>query len=174
MNYHNIERGSILNGDGIRAVLWVSGCSHNCKNCHNPQTHDPNSGIPFDDEAKKELFSILEDKYISGVTFSGGDPLHPANITTVTNLILEIRERFPEKTIWLYTGFVMEDLMEKSFVTEQYGELYKLALRNIDVLVDGPYIEELASVEYHWAGSTNQRVIDMRKTLKSGDICLHQ
>ena len=174
MNYHNIERGSIVNGDGIRVVLWVSGCTHNCKNCQNPQTHDPESGIPFDSAAKEELFSILKDKYISGITFSGGDPLHPSNIAKVVSLILEIRETFPEKTIWVYTGRCIEDLIYNASIVGEYGRLDRLILENIDVLVDGPYIEELSSVEYHWAGSTNQRVIDMKKTLKTGTIYLHK
>lgn len=170
MNYHNIERGNMLNGDGIRCVLWVSGCSHNCKNCQNPQTHNPNSGIPFDENAKKEIFDILSDKYISGITFSGGDPLHHTNISEVVNLIKEIKERFPEKTIWVYTGYVFETLLTFSKGDSDIDYL----IHNIDVLVDGKYVEELASVEYHWAGSTNQRVIDCKKSMEFGEIVLHE
>lgn len=169
MNYHNIERGNILNGDGVRCVLWVSGCSHNCKNCQNPQTHDPNSGIPFDKNAKKEIFDILSDKFISGITFSGGDPLYPANIPTIYSLIYEIRNTYPEKTIWLYTGYAFETLLK----SKECDEKLDYILHNTDVLVDGMFVEELASVEYHWAGSTNQRVIDCKKSIQCGQIILH-
>ena len=170
MNYHNIERGNILNGDGIRCVIWVSGCSHNCRNCQNPQTHDPNSGILFDDDAKNEIFDILKDKYISGITFSGGDPLYYKNIDTIVDLVKEIKEKFPEKTIWLYTGYTFETLVDMSAGESRIDYL----LHNIDVLVDGKYIEELESVEYHWAGSTNQRVIECKKSIELGDLIQHE
>ncbi|MEI3407141.1 MAG: 4Fe-4S cluster-binding domain-containing protein, partial [Christensenellales bacterium] len=104
MNYHNITMDDMLNGDGLRTVLWVSGCAHHCRGCQNPQTWNPQSGIPFDDAAKEELFSNLSRDYINGVTFSGGNPLCSGNRETVGQLITEIHERFPQKTIWLYTG----------------------------------------------------------------------
>ena len=94
----------MLNGDGLRVVLWVAGCNHCCKECQNPVTWDPNGGLPFDQAAKQELFDQLEKSYISGVTFSGGDPLYPGNRMEITALAKEIREKFPEKTIWMYTG----------------------------------------------------------------------
>ena len=115
----------MLNGDGLRTVLWVSGCAHHCRGCQNPQTWDACSGIPFDDAAKKELFADLSRDYMSGVTFSGGDPLCPGNRETVGQLIAEIHERFPEKTIWLYTG----DLFESFRDTLSF-------LPMIDVIVD--------------------------------------
>ena len=105
MRYHNITKDDMLNGDGLRAVLWVAGCTHKCKGCHNPVTWDIEGGIPFDDAAKEELFEAIKPDYISGVTFSGGDPLHPANHVEVAVLAKEIKETFPNKTIWLYTGF---------------------------------------------------------------------
>ena len=104
MRYHNITKDDMLNGDGLRVVLWVSGCSHCCKDCHNPITWDPDGGVLFDEQARQELFSQLEKPYISGITFSGGDPLHAANRLAVRELMEEIRERYPDKTIWLYTG----------------------------------------------------------------------
>ena len=114
----------MLNGDGIRIVLWVSGCTMNCKNCQNPQTHDFNSGIPFDDNAKQELFEALDKPYIQGVTFSGGHPLENENIDTVYSLCKEIKEKFPTKDIWLYTGYTFENI--SSYLIMKY----------IDVLVD--------------------------------------
>ena len=108
MRYHNITRDDMLNGDGLRVVLWVAGCNHCCKECQNPVTWDPNGGLPFDQAAKQELFDQLEKSYISGVTFSGGDPLYPGNRMEITALAKEIREKFPEKTIWMYTGSLWE------------------------------------------------------------------
>ena len=110
MNYHNITVDDMLNGDGLRTVLWVSGCEHRCRGCQNPQTWPEHSGVPFDDAAREELFGYLSRDYISGVTFSGGDPLFPANRETVGALVREIREHFPQKTIWLYTGSLFEDV----------------------------------------------------------------
>lgn len=110
MRYHNITKDDMLNGDGLRAVLWVAGCTHKCKGCHNPVTWDIEGGIPFDDAAKEELFEAIKPDYISGVTFSGGDPLHPANHVEVAVLAKEIKETFPNKTIWLYTGFCWDEI----------------------------------------------------------------
>ena len=105
MRYHDITTDDMKNGSGLRVVLWVSGCEHKCPGCHNPVTWDINDGLVFDDAAKLELFSELEKSYISGVTFSGGDPLHTQNREEVGKLICEIKEKFPKKTIWLYTGY---------------------------------------------------------------------
>lgn len=160
MNYHNITMDDMLNGDGLRTVLWVSGCSHHCRGCQNPQTWPSDSGIPFDEAAKAELFANLSKDYISGVTFSGGDPLCACNQETIGALIAEIREKFPNKTIWLYSGDVFENIRDLPF------------LPMVDVMVDGPYIEELRDVQLRWKGSANQRVIDVKKTLATGQIVL--
>ena len=161
MNYHNITRDDMLNGDGLRVVLWVSGCEHHCKGCQNPVTWDPKDGILFAQEAKEELFRELEKSYISGITFSGGDPLLPSNEPEITGLAKEIRHRFPEKTIWLYTGYTWEQVKEKEVV------------KDLDVLVDGTYMEELRNTQLHWRGSANQRVIDVQESLRTGQIILH-
>ena len=105
MRYHNITKDDMLNGDGLRVVLWVAGCSHGCPECQNPVTWDPNGGLPFTEKEKHELFDELEKPYIAGITFSGGDPLHEVNEVEITELAKEIRDRFPHKTIWLYTGY---------------------------------------------------------------------
>ncbi len=161
MRYHNITKDDMLNGDGLRVVLWVSGCTHKCKNCHNPVTWDIHGGLEFDKEAKGELFEALGQPYISGITFSGGDPLHPANCVDVAALIHEIREKFPQKTIWLYTGFCWDEVNTLE------------AVRNADVLVDGPYIEKLNDPKIHWRGSSNQRVIDVKESLEKNRVVLH-
>lgn len=160
MNYHNITTDDMLNGDGLRTVLWVSGCTHHCKECQNPITWDPNGGIPFDEDAENELFAKLSKDYISGITFSGGDPLHPNNRETILRLAKRVREELPEKTIWLYTGFLWEDVVTMPIS------------RYLDVLVDGRFERQLLDNKLHWCGSSNQRVIDVRKTLKEGKIQL--
>lgn len=161
MRYHNITKDDMLNGDGLRVVLWVAGCSHCCRECQNPQTWDPNGGIPFDQEAKDELFEQLGKTYISGITFSGGDPLHKNNITEITRLAKEIREKFPDKTIWLYTGSSWESIQKEEIV------------RYLDVCVDGEFIVEQKDTSLKWKGSANQRVIDVKKTFAAGKVVLH-
>lgn len=157
MRYHNITKDDMLNGDGLRVVLWVAGCSHCCRECHNPVTWDPDGGLLFDDAAKQEIFGQLEKGYISGITFSGGDPLHAANRSEVRKLMEQIKERYPDKTIWLYTGDSWENLMNDSL------------MKYVDVLVDGEFVAELKDTGLRWKGSSNQRVIDVQKTLESGD-----
>lgn len=158
MRYHNITKDDMLNGDGLRVVLWVAGCAHCCRECQNPITWDPDGGLLFDEQAKQELFNQLEKEYIFGITFSGGDPLHSANRADVRNLMMEIKEKFPDKTIWLYTGDVWENLMNDTL------------MKYVDVLVDGEFILELKDTKLRWRGSSNQRVIDVQKTLESEDI----
>ena len=162
MRYHNITNDDMLNGDGLRVVLWVAGCEHHCKNCHNPITWDINGGIPFDEAAKKELFEALDKPYVSGITFSGGDPMHPQNRDAVFELAKEIREKFPTKTIWSYTGYLFDELKDNP------------NLKYLDVLVDGEFVEDLKNVNLPWVGSSNQRVIDVAKTLSDGEIVLHK
>lgn len=162
MRYHNITKDDMLNGDGLRVVLWVAGCGHHCKECHNPITWDPKGGLPFDEAAKQEIFEELGRPYISGITFSGGDPLYPANVAEVTALAKEIRERFPEKTIWLYTGGLWEDVCKMEII------------HYIDVLVDGEFEVERKELNLEWKGSSNQRVIDVPETLEKGEIQLHE
>lgn len=164
MNYHKIEKTSIANGEGIRVVLWVSGCSLHCKGCHNPETWNLNSGKPFDEEAKRELFEALDKPYIQGITFSGGHPLEPQNVEEIINLAKEIKEKFPTKDIWLYTGYTLEEIY--------YKEIARILLY-IDVLVDGEYIEEQRNLTLKWCGSCNQRVIDVQETLKGNKIILY-
>lgn len=161
MRYHNITKDDMLNGDGLRVVLWVSGCSHCCKDCHNPITWDPNGGVTFDESAKEELFTELEKTYISGITFSGGDPLHSKNKKDVEELAKEIRNKFPLKTIWLYTGSAWESIRDSSI------------MKYLDVLVDGEFDCDKKSKQLHWKGSSNQRVIDVQKSLKLGKTVLH-
>jgi len=161
MNYHNIIHDDMLNGDGIRVVLFVSGCSLNCKNCHNPQTWDKNSGIIFDQEAKNEIFEELKKDHILGLTLTGGHPLEEYNLNEVTKLCKEVKQNFPHKTIWLYTGYLYENIKHLEI------------LNYVDILVDGPYIESLKNKNLQWRGSSNQRVIDVKQTKINNKIILH-
>lgn len=161
MRYHNITKDDMLNGDGLRVVLWVAGCDHCCKDCQNPITWDPNGGLEFDQAAKDELFESLSKDYISGITFSGGDPLFYGNREEVTSLAAEIRQKFPDKTIWMYTGFVYETIADLP------------VLEDVDVLVDGEFIVEQKDTQLYWRGSKNQRVIDVPASKRQGKVILH-
>ena len=161
MRYHNITKDDMLNGDGLRTVLWLSGCSHCCYKCQNPITWDPNGGLAFDKEAKEELFESLGKSYISGITFSGGDPLYLGNRLELLELVKEIKEKFPTKTMWLYTGYLWEDIKGLELVSY------------LDVVVDGEFIYEQMDTSLKWKGSANQRVIDVQKTLAGTDVVLH-
>lgn len=178
MNYLKIEKENVLNGSGVRVVLWCSGCDHHCKNCQNPITWNPDDGIQFDELAKKEIFDELSKDYIAGITFTGGDPLHQKNLEGVLDLIKEIRLSYPEKTIWLYTGYTWDQIMYPVITDDFNPEQDKLLkmrqdiVKQCDVLVDGRYEEDKRDVTYHWAGSTNQRVIDVQKTLEQGQVVL--
>lgn len=175
MNYHNITYPDQNNGDGLRVVLWLSGCSHHCYHCQNPQTWDANSGIPFDKAAKEELFYELDQKYISGLTLTGGDPLYEENLNDVLKLVSEIRHVFPTKTIWIYTGYQWSDIFDEDIYLSK--NLPELKRRNIvkqcDILVDGRYVESQRDLTLKWRGSSNQRVIDIKESLKVGDIVLY-
>lgn len=168
MNYHNITYPDQNNGPGLRVVIWVSGCSHHCLECQNPQTWDKNSGIIFDNSAKEEIIEQLKNNYISGVTWSGGDPMHKDNVETVLKFTEKIHDLFPEKNIWLYTGYTFEEIMNDTNLKR------KQLLNLCDVLVDGEYKKELRDISLHWCGSSNQRVIDVKNTLKENKIILYE
>lgn len=146
LNIHGIEKDSILNGDGIRVVLWVSGCEHHCKGCFNPETHDPNSGYEMTTEHFCKICNELEKDYVSGLTFLGGDPLYLSNRITVCSIAEYLKYRYPNKTIWLYTGYEFEQIKHLEI------------LNYLDVIVDGKFIQELADNKLHWRGSSNQKV----------------
>lgn len=188
INYHNITHDDMNNGDGLRVVLWLSGCSHHCYNCQNPQTWNPDNGIPFDESAKQEIFNELSKDYISGITFSGGDPLHENNLDEVLKLVQEIRISFPEKTIWLYTGFEWNEIMnykikadlcedntsfEKHIKEDLSMIKRKNIISNVDVLVDGEYIDEQKDLTLKWRGSKNQHVIDVKQSLAQNKTILY-
>lgn len=205
MNYHNITYPDMNNGDGLRVVLWLSGCSHHCYNCQNPQTWDANSGIPFDESAKKELFRELDKDYISGLTLTGGDPLFESNLDGVIDLVTEFNKRynfqkvdsanpckmgvseventdkirlsFPDKTIWIYSGYNYQKIMRQlpNLATKDNYNMYKRQriIFQCNVMVDGKYIDSKRDITLKWRGSTNQKVIDIKETIRQNKIILY-
>ena len=173
----------MLNGDGLRVVLWLSGCSHNCYKCQNPQTHDPNSGILFDEKAEEELFRELSKDYISGLTLTGGDPLHENNLDGVLHLVDRFRLSFPNKSIWIYSGYSFTELFmyddqiknNPNYLRKDIMEIYKKRqeiVKQCTVMVDGRYIDSQRNPSKKWAGSDNQRVLDIQQSLQKGEIVL--
>ena len=160
MNYHNIQYDDMLNGMGLRVTLFVSGCNNYCAGCQNPQTWDINSGIPFTSADFDELCSRLDHPYIRGLTLSGGDPLYEPNVHIVTDICKRVKERFPDKDIWMYTGRLWGAVCDYSI------------MKYVDVLIDGPFEQALLSPDAHWVGSSNQRIIDVQKSLAAGKVVL--
>ena len=179
MRYHNITTADMMNGEGLRVVLWLSGCSHHCYNCQNPVTWDENDGLIFDESAKEELFRELDKDYISGLTLSGGDPLHEANLDGVLELINRFRLLFPNKSIWIYSGYswnqVMNPVITDDFNPSRDELLHKRKeiVKQCDVMVDGRYIDSQRNVQAKWRGSDNQRVINVQESLKQGKVVLY-
>lgn len=162
MNYLKLETDSMVNGTGLRVVLWVSGCSHGCVGCHNPHTHNPKAGVPFTEQTIKEVEELLNKDYIQGLTISGGDPFHPNNQSIVFILCRHIKDKFPDKNIWVYTGYSYEDIK-----TNTPHLLYY-----VDVLIDGKFVLEQKNTSLHYKGSSNQRIIDVKKSFDKGEIVL--
>ena len=172
INDHNITCPDQNNGDGLRVVLWLSGCNHHCKGCQNPQTWDKNSGIKFDENAVEELLVDLNFDYISGITLTGGDPLNENNVIEVLNFLNKITVLFPQKTVWIYTGYTWEEIINPT-IEDKSSVARKEILKYCDVLVDGRYIEEQRDLKLKWRGSKNQRVIDVQKSLQTNSVVLH-
>ena len=172
MYYGAIKKSDIANGEGIRTTLFVSGCRNKCKNCFNPETWSFTYGQPFTDEVKEELLATFRSPFVSGLTLLGGEPMEPENQKELLPLIREFKKRYPDKTLWVYTGNLYEEL------TAGVGNHYKCTpdteelLSYIDILVDGRYEEEKKSLGIRFRGSTNQRLIDMNKTRECGEIVI--
>ena len=169
MRYHNITKADMLNGEGLRVVLWTSGCFHHCQACHNAITWNENDGLEFDDNAKKELFLELENDWCSGLTLSGGDPLFLKNRKDISELVLEVKNKYPDKSIWCYTGYTWDELMEQR---KNDNEL-DIILNNIDILLDGKFILRLACEKLHYVGSSNQCIIDVKESLLNNKKILY-
>lgn len=171
MNYANIKYNDIANGPGVRTSLFVSGCNHHCKGCFNEIAWDFNYGDLFTEEIINKIIESCNPYYISGLTILGGEPLDPKNQKDVLNLILLFKKIYPNKTIWLYTGYILEEeiLNENG---SAYTKYIKDIINNIDILVDGRFDEKLKDITLKFRGSSNQRIIDIKKSLKENKIIL--
>lgn len=170
MHYSTIKDCDIANGIGVRITLFVSGCTNHCKNCFQPQTWDFNYGEPFTEETEEKLLEMLKPDYINGLTLLGGEPMEPQNQRALVPFLKKVREAYPNKNIWCFTGFTYEVL--KTDGSHPRCEVTDEMLSLIDVLVDGRYVDELKDLTLQFRGSSNQRLIDMVKTRENGEVTL--
>ena len=168
MNYAGIKYCDIANGTGCRTVLFVSGCRNACKGCFQPQTWDFGYGEPFDEKVQKEVLDSLAPDYITGITLLGGEPFEPENQKELVPFMRKVAAQYPNKNVWAFTGYIYDkDLLAGGRRhTEDTDELLSM----IDVLVDGPFVEELKDITLKFRGSSNQRVLDLRETIRTGKI----
>lgn len=170
MNYGEIKNYDIANGLGVRVTLFVSGCTHHCKGCFNPMTWDFGYGQPFTEDTENKLLEMLAPDYIDGLTLLGGEPMEADNQRALLPFLKKVRERYPHKNIWCYTGYTLEtDLQSDS---RARCEVTDEILTLIDVLVDGEFIEEKKNISLAFRGSENQRIIDLPRTLANGTVIL--
>ena len=162
MKYNKIRKMDIANGPGVRVSVFLQGCSFHCKNCFNPETWDFDKGLEFDDSVIDEIIELCGKSHIQGLSILGGEPMHPKNIKGTIQLAKRFKETYPDKNIWSWSGFLFDQISDKE------------VFNYIDVLVDGQFDEELRNPNLKWRGSSNQRVIDVKKTIKKGDIVLYE
>ena len=165
MNYAKITKHDIANGRGVRVVLWVSGCSHHCTGCQNPDTWDDDYGSRFEASDLSDIITLLREDWISGLTLSGGDPLKPSNVDICTIVAACVKSNVPNKDIWCWTGYTWDEIIAR----EDCNDI----LQYIDVLVDGEFIQDKYDISLKWRGSSNQRVIDVKKSLQAGKVVLY-
>ena len=173
MNYATIKWTDIANGEGVRISLFVSGCTHRCKNCFNEVAWDFTYGEVFDERVENQILKELDSAYIAGLSLLGGEPLEPQNQKALYPFIKKVKDMYPEKTIWCYTGFVFDEKTGLLKESNKNTEWTKKLISYFDVLVDGAYIEELKDIRLKFRGSSNQRVIDVKKTLNKGECVLY-
>lgn len=163
MRYNKIRKMDISNGPGIRVSIFMQGCTFNCKNCFNPETHDFMGGEEFTQDTIEQVLNLCENEHVEGLSILGGEPMHPINIDGTTELAKKFKEKFPNKNLWVWTGFLFDrDLQNKE------------VLQYIDVLVDGQYIDELRDPRLKYNGSSNQRVIDVQNSIQKGKVVLYK
>lgn len=171
MNVAEIKNRDIANGLGVRVSLFVSGCRHACKGCFNEIAWDFDFGKPYDKAMEDELLRQLAPDYVEGLTLLGGEPFEPENRSELLGLLRRVRRELPEKNVWIYSGFTFEELTGKK-PSRGSGQDTDEILRLTDVLVDGPFVYALKDITLRFRGSSNQRIIDVRRTLESGEITL--
>ena len=161
MRYNKIRKMDISDGPGVRVSIFMQGCAFNCKNCFNKETHDFNGGKEFTEDTINRVLELCNNDNVEGLSILGGEPMHPSNIEGTTKLAKAFKERFPNKNLWAWTGFTFDNYLKNKEVSKY-----------IDVLVDGQYVDELHNPTLKWKGSSNQRVIDVQKSLKEKKIHL--
>ena len=162
MRYNKIRKMDISNGEGIRVSIFFQGCEFHCKNCFNPETWDFSKGEEFTEDEINTIIELCKEDYISGISILGGEPMHPKNIDASTLLAKKFKEVYPNKTIWAWTGFLFDEYLKDKEISKY-----------LDVLIDGQYVDELRNPNLKWRGSSNQRVIDVKKSIKSKKIVLY-
>ena len=163
MRYNKIRKMDIANGPGVRVSVFFQGCAFHCKNCFNPETWDFDGGKDFTDEQIDTIIDLAKPDHIAGLSILGGEPMHPKNIEATTKLAKKFKEIYPNKTIWSWSGFIFDEYLKD-----------KEVVKYIDVLIDGQYKDELHDPTLKWKGSSNQRVIDVQKSLKKGEVILYE
>lgn len=172
MNYADIKQYDVANGLGVRVSIFVSGCTHHCKNCFNQETWDFQYGKPFTEQEVEQIMKYLEPDYVSGLSVLGGEPFEPVNQEGLLPLLKKVKEVYPEKDIWCYTGY----LYDRQILGEmcQDSQTAREMLSYIDILVDGRFVEEKKNLNLKFRGSENQRIIDVKASLASGEVVLHE
>lgn len=167
MNYADIKKVDVANGPGVRVSLFVSGCTHHCEECFNPETWDFSYGSPFGQTEIEKILTLLSPDHIRGLSLLGGEPFEPANQGPVLELVRRVRKELPQKTIWCYTGYLYEEL-----AAGKIGDHSRALLEELDVLVDGPFVLAKKDLGLRFRGSNNQRIIDVPASLQAGEVRL--
>ena len=173
MHYGTIKNCDIANGVGVRVSLFVSGCTNHCEHCFQPETWDFHYGEPFTKETEDYILSLLEPSYIDGLTVLGGEPFEPENQRVLLPFLLRVRERYPNKSIWAFSGFTYDELTLEGHHA-CLGDVTQAILSTLNVLVDGRFVESLKNLSLRFRGSSNQRLIDVPKTLASGEVIIYE
>ena len=169
MNYADIKKVDVANGPGVRVSLFVSGCTHRCEACFNPEAWDFGYGAPFGEAEMEKILALLAPDHIRGLSLLGGEPFEPANQEAVLDLVRRVREKLPQKTIWCYSGYLFEEL-----AAGKVGERSRALLEGLDVLVDGPFVLAKKDLGLRFRGSNNQRIIDVPASLEAGTVLLSE
>lgn len=172
MKYAKIRKCDVANGPGVRVSLFVSGCNHHCKNCFNPEAWDFNYGQNFTDKEEQEIIEYLKPEYITGLSLLGGEPFEKVNQEGLAPFIKKVKQTYPDKKIWCYTGFLFDKQILGQMIKEENREETKEMLESIDYIVDGKFVEELKDPKLKFRGSSNQRIIDVKKSLEKNEVIL--
>lgn len=172
MNYAKIRKCDVANGPGVRVSLFVSGCNHHCKNCFNREAWDFSYGEKFTDKQEEQIIENLKPEYITGLSLLGGEPFEQTNQEGLAPLVKKVKQTYPDKKIWCYTGFTFDKQILNQMVKEENRDTTKQMLENIDYIVDGKFVEELKNPKLQFRGSSNQRIIDVKKSLEENEVIL--